>query len=155
MICYLSGTAVCSKSKCIRARISRVSSKLACSSLAIARRGGTVGGLKFSDLLGHWLRKALDQQIQFDRFSFNLVGSSAPWLITAQTRPGTNSTSSSAIDNSSEELLDSWSTSVVVKKKQSYVSNLWNLVSYFSSFISLATYNSSEELLDSWSMLTV
>ena len=105
MMCYLSGTAVCSKSKCMRASISRVSSKLACSSLAIARRGGTVGGLKFSDLLGHWLRKAF----QFDRFSFNLVGSSAPWLMTAQTRPGTNSTSSSAIDNSSEELLDSWS----------------------------------------------
>ena len=82
-----------------------------------------MGGLKFSDLLGHWLRKALDQQIQFDHVSFNLVGSSAPWLITAQTRPGTNSTSSSAIYNSSEELLDSWSMSVVVKK-QSYVFNL-------------------------------
>ena len=131
MICYLSGTAVCSKSKCIRARISRVSSKLACSSLAIVRRGGTVGGLKFSDLLGHWLRKALDQQIQFDRFSFNLVGSSAPWLMTAQTRPGTNSTSSSAIDNSSEELLDSWSKSVVVKKSNPMfrIFEIWSAIS--------------------------
>ena len=48
--CYLRGTAVCSKSKCIRARMRSVSTKLAWSSRAILRRGGTVGGLKFSDL---------------------------------------------------------------------------------------------------------
>ena len=63
LMCYLIGTAVCSKSKCMRASISRVSSKLACSSLAIVRRGGTVGGLKFSDLFGHWWRKVWDRNI--------------------------------------------------------------------------------------------
>ena len=41
-------------------------------------------------------------------FYENLVGSSTPGLTTAQTRPGTNSTSSSETYNSSEELLDSW-----------------------------------------------